>query len=409
MRIRLKLFLIFALIAAVPLLVLSLFSFLTNLHNTRSSLRSALDHEIAVATDVYQASLRAREQELLTLASSRQVIAYVREGRRPAVATNGQSGPGSALGSSLSDYWVDALSLLLRTQRSYSAIACFDPGKRLLFVAEPAFGSAAGSVVFRTGDLVQKQHQPDARIWNAKGREAVCGIITVASAGKTLRCATPVYTADETSTAPGALVTDLKIDSLLTDVTRRAELTGAVESNGYGPSSVVVVLDKSGEIVYHTNDALKHQQVNGSMPDFAPVSLPMMSGEAGSKIYRAAGGDEWLAVYAPLQPHGLSLAIARNVSLAAGGTRRAGWLGLALALLLGVGVAMVLTLLYQRQTQSIERVTEGVAAIAKGELDLHIEARSTDDMRPLADSVNLMTERLREQIAREAETRQFQS
>jgi len=38
-----------------------------------------------------------------------------------------------------------------------------------------------------------------------------------------------------------------------------------------------------------------------------------------------------------------------------------------------------------------------------------LQVRSSDDMRLLADSVNLITERMREQLAREAETRQIQS
>jgi len=50
-----------------------------------------------------------------------------------------------------------------------------------------------------------------------------------------------------------------------------------------------------------------------------------------------------------------------------------------------------------------------VVAIAGGRLDHRIEARSSDDLRLLADNVNIMTEKMRDQIAREAETRQFQS
>ena len=50
-----------------------------------------------------------------------------------------------------------------------------------------------------------------------------------------------------------------------------------------------------------------------------------------------------------------------------------------------------------------------MAAIAEGKLDHRIELRSGDENRVLADNVNLMTDRLREQIARETEARQFES
>jgi putative PEP-CTERM system histidine kinase len=50
-----------------------------------------------------------------------------------------------------------------------------------------------------------------------------------------------------------------------------------------------------------------------------------------------------------------------------------------------------------------------VSAIAKGELDRRIVLQSSDDARGLADNINVVTERLRTQIAREEESRQFES
>lgn len=89
--------------------------------------------------------------------------------------------------------------------------------------------------------------------------------------------------------------------------------------------------------------------------------------------------------------------------------RQAGWRELIIAVLLATLAATLLTLYFQRQARGLEQVTEGVEAIAKGKLDHHIELRSSDDLRPLADNLGLMTKQLRDQIAREAETRQFQS
>ncbi len=69
----------------------------------------------------------------------------------------------------------------------------------------------------------------------------------------------------------------------------------------------------------------------------------------------------------------------------------------------------MLSFYLQRKTGGLERVSEGVAAIAEGKLDHRIELKSSDENRLLADNVNLMTDRLREQIARETEARQFES
>lgn len=89
--------------------------------------------------------------------------------------------------------------------------------------------------------------------------------------------------------------------------------------------------------------------------------------------------------------------------------RWAGRIGFVAAVLLATLSAWLLTRLWVSHARGLERVTEGVEAIAQGKLDHRIELRSSDDLRPLADNLGLMTKQLRDQIARETETRQFQS
>ncbi len=89
--------------------------------------------------------------------------------------------------------------------------------------------------------------------------------------------------------------------------------------------------------------------------------------------------------------------------------RRSGLIGFGVAILLSALLALLLTRAWERRARGIERVTEGVEKIAQGKLDHEIDLRSSDDLRPPADNLGLMTKQLRDQIAREAETRQFQS
>lgn len=100
---------------------------------------------------------------------------------------------------------------------------------------------------------------------------------------------------------------------------------------------------------------------------------------------------------------------AANAELTLSEARSDGWKGLMAALVLATLSAGALTVYWQRKSQGLERVTEGVEAIARGKLDHRIELLSSDDLRPLADNVGLVTKQLRDQIAREAENRQFQS
>ncbi len=412
---RSKLFLVFALICTAPLLILSGFLFLNNLNNAKRMMRTNLDHELAGATHSFKALLAEREQERLTIASGTPILTYIAARQGSAPATN-EAGVDQQQFTKVADkvtdppdYLKDFLLVVLADEKAYSAIACFDSGKHLLFVAEPATRIAGGPVALRTKDFLQHESKPDERIWSAKEPDSICRLIGNSSTGRILRCATPIFAKGEISPVRGALVTDLRLRELLTDVAKRSELGLRNEASGFNPASgIVVVLDQSGEIVYHTNDALTHQQVSTSFGNFAPVAEPMMAGGNGSQTF-ASGRDEWLAVYAPLEPAGLSLAVARDSSIEVAPARRSGWMGIGMATVFGLGMATALTTIYQRKTRSLERVTEDVKAIAKGDVDLQVSARSRDDMRPLADSVNLVTKRLREQILRESETRQFQS
>ena len=100
---------------------------------------------------------------------------------------------------------------------------------------------------------------------------------------------------------------------------------------------------------------------------------------------------------------------ARHVELLFAQARRNGLVGLFVAVLFAVLIAWVITNYRTRHATGLQRVTEGVEAIAKGQLDYQIDLKSKDDLRPLADNVGLVTKQLREQLAREAETKQFQS
>lgn len=301
----------------------------------------------------------------------------------------------------------NVLASLLRAPNAYALIAAFSPGHQPIFVAEAA-PAQAGDIVFRTRDLRATQIQLDDAAWPTQNDQITCSIVSVASAGKILRCITPVNFS-ETENARGALVADLRLDSVIASAAGPLESSIAENKNTSRRATMVVVIDAQGEVVYHTNPALKHQPARPSMPYFAPIEAEMVAGHAGTNSFTSFDGNQWLAVYAPLLENRLSLAVARDYSLASREARRYGWLGILLAILIGSAAAVFLTSYYQRRTKSIDRVAAGVGEIVKGKLDHRIELLSSDDLRPLADNVGLVTRQLREQLAREAEGRQFQS
>lgn len=126
------------------------------------------------------------------------------------------------------------------------------------------------------------------------------------------------------------------------------------------------------------------------------------------QVQRAAAKDPLMQLLAEHQTQ-LSTATAANFEQLLADTRRNGWIELLTALLLASLSAWILSRQWGRQARGIERVSESVEAFAKGELDRPIELQSSDDLRPLAENLGLMTKQLRDQLAREAESRQFQS
>ncbi len=412
MLIRPKPFLTFLLLCVAPLLVLSLINLRNGSKTTEQLVRRDLEDELTNVTQNFESLLRERQDELIALARSHAMRDYVRAAttRSPASATQSR-GSTSPDADEVPEEVKRETLFVLSAQRFHDSIACVDPSGRLMFTAEPRLAKSEGSsVTFRTKDLLPGLTQPDPRVWTAAEQTAICSIVTGGSFGEALRCSVPVFAERDDSKGPrAALVADLSLDSLFSEAARGWE--GLLADGGATTAATrqVIVLDTSGRIVYHANPALEHQLIGGSMPYFSSVAGAMTLGQSGWTFYESSAGDRWLAVFAQFKSVNLSLAVARNYSFVSHAPRVYLWTGIVLSILIGSVAAFLLAVLYQRKMKSIERVSAGVAAIAGGNLDQQLQVRSRDDMRLVADSVNLMTERMREQIAREAESRQFEA
>lgn len=414
MQSRSRIFLTFAAFCVLPLLFIGGLNLVINVRSAETLVRNELEHELAATTQSFETLLRERKQEIKNLAESSSLQTCMRADHHPAVSPAAHQ-PAVNITGKVALQPADnelheaknAIAALLRGPHSYGSIAAFGPSRQAIFVAE-APPTKNGDIIFRTRDLLVEQIQPEKVVWTAPEDEVLCSIVSSATAGKTLRCTTPVSLSDA-GTTRGALVADLRLDSVISSAARPLESSIAENKNTSRRSTVVLVVDDQDEIVYHTNAALKHQHAQSSMPYLNGISAEMIAGHSGTNSFKAADGDQWLATYSPLMGNKLSLAVARNYSLASRDARRYGWMGIVLALLVGSTAAVVLTQYYQRRTKSIDQVAAGVDEIAKGKLDHRIELLSSDDLRPLADNVGLVTKQLREQIAREAESRQFQS
>lgn len=303
------------------------------------------------------ALLDQQQNELIRIARSPALIEFIQARAQP---TN--SNP-PALQSSLRS----TLASLLNSQSHSAAVAGYDREKRKIFFAE----RRSDELIIRERDFLPGQLQPDERVWAATGpfRSAV--------ARNPLR-ATVQLTASLMATEGipgGAVVSEVELDSLLRE---------AAGANWSDTSREIVVTDESDKILYYSNPAMLSRQV---------------------KTFSGVG-----RLVGPIEISDLNIFVytldRSPASLSAG---QVGIGAVLLSLVLATVAALLMARFWEKRARGMERVTEGVAAIARGDLNHRIEALSSDVIRPISDNLNLMTAQLREQIARETEARQFQS
>jgi signal transduction histidine kinase len=414
--IRPKFFLTLLGLCLAPLLVLGVINYFNSLNVAEEELvrglQSELDNFIAAVSD----HVDEQESELIALAGSKTLRDYLQA--PPKQSASPANGP------VLTDPQI-VLASTLSKQSHLVNIAFFDQQKRPILFAERKPDEREGQgLSFRKQDFPPGLPQPEEGVWVATKSEPHRSPVSITPSGTSLRISVPVFLQDEgAETSVGALVAELEVDSLLSEAARRWEVSDPPNENSPGENSFpenssgrvnpaarsVVVVDHTGRILYHQNQALAFQLVNDSLPHFNPVAARMMSGDSGWQSFSSGTGDEVWAAFSTFPEMNVSVAIMESYKQAMAPARRSGVWGLVYSILIGSIAAILLSFYLQGRNRGLERVSEGVAAIAEGKLDHRIELRSSDENRVLADNVNLMTDRLREQIARETEARQFQS
>ncbi len=411
MPIRPKFFLTLLGVCLAPLLVLGVINYFNGLDAAESELLRDLERELDNYIAVVSVHVDEHENELIALADSKTLRDYLQSrAQQSATAANDQA---------LTELQI-TLAAMLSKESHLVNISFFDKQEGLVFFDErkPEERVAEG-LKFRTPDLPPGLPQPEPGVWAAPRSEPVRSPISITSTGTSLRISVPVFLQNDVAeTSTGALVAELEVDSMLSEAARRWEESEPPNENSPGENSPgrasstsrsVVVVDHTGRILYHQNQALAYQLVSDSLPHFKPVAARMMSGDSGWQSFWSGTGDEVWATFSTFPEMNMSVAILQSYKQAMAPARRSGLWGLVYSILIGSATAILLSFYLQNRTRGLERVSEGVAAIAEGKLDHRIELKSSDENRLLADNVNLMTDRLREQIARETEARQFQS
>jgi signal transduction histidine kinase len=217
---------------------------------------------------------------------------------------------------------------------------------------------------------------PDERVWTLQGNVFVDRVIEDATGKKLLQYSVPIHDRNGLGNE-GALVATVDLERMFSTAARIPN-TRSIPNDG---QLAVLVRDPQNKVIFNSGPT---------------VNL-------GARAITETTADS------PLPRLGLHVIVSRNNSQFMSAARIWGLAGFALALALAFGAAFVLDQNVRKRSRGMARVTEDLSAIAKGELDRRIVLQSSDDARAIADNINTMTEQLRAQIAREEESRQFES
>ena len=347
-------FLTYFILCAIPLLLLAVLSYWNGIRAVDSTLAAAAQDDLNLFNAGVDEVIGEQERAIMGLALNSDVQQQVVD----------KSGDLSRLTS------------LLDLSRHFKSLTLFDRDRQALPVrianSRPA-----------------NQPQPDQRVWELHGNTL---IPKPGDSPSTFEYTTPIH-GENGATNIGALVGVLDLNSVFAIVARGLESS---------KRSMIVVLDRAGKVVYHS------ERTENTGPEFESIANAMKANENGVGQFSSASGS-YVAAYAPIPRLNVAVAVARSRSALISGAHRWGITGLVLALLGALAGAWLLDRHVQKRTSGIARVSEDLSAIAKGELDRRIILQSSDDARGLADNINVVTERLRKQIEREEESRQFES
>ncbi|MBV9209594.1 MAG: HAMP domain-containing protein [Acidobacteria bacterium] len=388
------------------MLTLSVLLYWNGVRSVESLLRSEVESEAVRIGRGIEAHLREREVAMMSLASSAALQDYV---------------SGSDVANSLSASFVPAKvqgevrAFLLGQPKRYVSLTCLNAARAPVFRAEPAEREAGKTEVrFQTDGFLPNALLADERVWTTAEPTPLRSPMK-ASLDATIRYSVPMLAAEE-GVAPklrGVMIVELRGEELFKEVAairpdeKQPPARASIQAND---TRFVIILDQAGRILYHPIPLYSYRPVNDMMPaSFRESSAAMIAGESGWKFYDEMDGARWLLAYSPVAPLGISVGVGGNYTSAVRRVQPWGWITILLSALFGVLTVVVLIRVVRHTARSIERVTEGAVAIAGGKLDQRIEVRSSDEIRLLAESFNTMTDKLREQIARETESRQFES
>ena len=397
MKLRRRIFFPFV-IAVVSALLLSVVFYWYGTRAVADSVRARVQHETSITEYLITKAEKRKHDDLISLSRSFVIREFLKQ-----VPDKKTGEKETVLGDLSSRFKGVSKEMIFSAKEELDAFVSGDNFQEVRIInrnGETLLRSSGGKTKNNGAVVNADENAIDEKVWSVSNHKPLQPMIVKNSFGVLLRFTVPIFAAGEnTNSSPkGALTADLKLDSLL------KEMPEFQSGDGF-----ILIADKTGLILYHSNMSFRFQPVNNVMSaSFVNISEAMMRGENGLQSY-SINGASWLVSYKQIEGTELRVAAGENYSAALQGWRTIAIAGFMLVFILSAVAIWILWRVVGKHTRNLDKVSVETAAIAEGNLNQPLTAVSSDDLRPFEGHLNIINERFREQVRREEESRQFQS
>jgi signal transduction histidine kinase len=395
MGIRDKLVIIFFALIIIPMFLLWARWQKTAIGSTKSVLQRGLVERATEISDQVTLSFQSHQTQAQELSRQPALRGYARD-----LGLNTQAVPDNLLR-------IDLSAFLLAHQKVYAAIIGVNRLGRPIFKIEARPGpNGVLRPFYQSEQFLEIDTLPTVlqTFPATTGREEEpLGISEVLQDGEEpfIHLIAPLRA--EGGALSGALLIRVRIRDLLGEAAGPRLRESQRETDDSRPQPLITSPD--GRILYAAAKEMQGRPFTEAFPQLAPLLSQLRKNQEST-----ADLEPWfLHLQERTESPRLSLMILENYSNALSDVEFASYVMLLLTILLVIVAMLSIYFLISGTTDSIRRVTSGARAIATGNLSYHIEIKSRDETRVLAEAFNRMASRLREMIRKEGEQKQFES
>ncbi len=301
--------------------------------------------------------------------------------------------------------WIDMNVSLLKQMAGFDDIGSMDPGRQrpLLIQTAQAFPyiylahtlDTAGFNVARNDGQANRDYSHREYYQGVMKGEPVSYQVVIGATNNlpALIMAAPIKSSDQVI---GVISIACELDSISQEV---------LKSNPVSLKNqfVTFIVDQKGYVVAHPDEKVAHPDpkvVEGGLTNYTsypPVSA-LREGTRGLYEFTDENGHRWIAFLSQLE-NGWGIITQQETSVAFAAIRQFQFVTIIMIAIEGILLAILVPVSVRRSLRPLANLRETVRAMTAGDLNQVASVERNDEVGQLAQAFNLLTDRLRENIA----------